>query len=308
MYTGVFRYGGDDWHKGSYEVLIPTELYDKVQVLMGWVNAKTIDSISTTRGRYYPYKSLLLCKTCKFNITAYTKPKTLASGQPAEYVFYTCTKKNKNLKCNEPQLSSILVEHEIKSRMKDYEITEEDGVVCNKWLERYYDDSLKKKNQYKPEWLRDRKIAKEALDTLDEKLEKHVISDERYLERAAKHAAVLARTKELLDGTSTDAVRWLELAKETFASITNIGDVFEVANDEERRHLMMYLGSNWYLGNKKVALTPREPLNLLHKSNRYPDWRAVTFQVWNYFVSSNFEEPQYPLSVGKHLQKSAKTL
>ncbi len=45
----------------------------------------------------------------------------------------------------------------------------------------------------------------------------------------------------------------------------NVGDVFEMANDEERRRLMMYLGSNWYLTNKKVALTPRNPLNLLSK-------------------------------------------
>ncbi|MCA9330188.1 hypothetical protein KDA11_06055, partial [Candidatus Saccharibacteria bacterium] len=78
----------------------------------------------------------------------------------------------------------------------------------------------------------------------------------------------------LLDSANTEAERWLELAKETFNSVTNVGDVFEMANDEERRRLMMYIGSNWHLGNKKVALTPREPLSLLHRNNSETIWRA----------------------------------
>jgi hypothetical protein len=67
----------------------------------------------------------------------------------------------------------------------------------------------------------------------------------------------------------------LELAKETFSSVTNIGDVFDMANDEERRRLMMYIGSNWYLTNKKVVLTPREPLSMLRQSTVKTNWRAI---------------------------------
>ncbi len=272
-YTGVFKYGGETWHQGTYEPLISVELYDKVQLAMGWAKAP-IDKTATTSGRFYPYKGLLLCKTCKFNVTAYTKPKKLAGGQSAEYVFYTCTKKNRNIKCQEPQLSSVLIGQEIKSRMQEYEISQTDGAECNNWLEHYYSDYISKKNQYKPQWLRERKEAQKALDVLDEKLERGIITDERYKVRAEKHEAMLARTTELLEGANTDAARWLELAKETFAGVTNIGDVFEMANDEERRRLMMFLGSNWYLTNKKVELTPRRPLDLLRHSDRNLVWRA----------------------------------
>jgi hypothetical protein len=59
-----------------------------------------------------------------------------------------------------------------------------------------------------------------------------------------------------------------------------------MANDKERRQLMMFIGSNWYLSNKKVDLTPRRPIDLLHKSNRNTDWRAVAMNVWNYFVDT----------------------
>ncbi len=81
-------------------------------------------------------------------------------------------------------------------------------------------------------------------------------------------------TIQLLEETNTDAEAWLELAKETFNSVINIGDGFEMANDAERRRLMRYVGSNWYLGNKKVVLTPREPLSMLCQSTQNPNWRA----------------------------------
>jgi hypothetical protein len=152
-------------------------------------------------------------------------------------------------------LSDILLEQEIKARMQEYEITEADATECN-------------------EWLKDQKTAQKALDVLDEKLENKVITDERYKQRAAKHEATLARTNQLLSSANTDAERWLELAKETFNGVVNVGNVFEMANDEKRRRLMVHLGSNWYLTNKKVALTPRKPLNLLSKSDRNLDWRA----------------------------------
>lgn len=123
-------------------------------------------------------------------------------------------------------------------------------------------------------WLRQQKEARAALDTLDQKLETGIITDERYKARAVKHEETLARTTKLLSDSDADAKRWLELAKEIFNSVVNLGEVFETANDEERRRLMMYLGSNWYLGNKKVTLTRREPLSLLHKSDRDQFWRA----------------------------------
>ena len=273
--TGVFQYdGGKEWHKGTYEPLISVDLYDKIQVAMGWVKPRDHEKPATTSGRYYPYKGLFLCKTCKFNVTAYTKSKKLASGAEAEYVFYTCTKKSKKIKCGEQQVAANDLEQDIEANMREYEITEADGVECSGWLDRHYKDYLKKTHQDRPQWLRDRQKAQKALDVLDEKLENGVITDERYKERSAIHAETLARTNKLLNTANTDAERWLELAKQTFNSVVNIGDVFEMANDTERRQLMMYVGANWYLTNKKVALTPRKPLNLLHNRASDTSWRA----------------------------------
>jgi len=60
----------------------------------------------------------------------------------------------------------------------------------------------------------DQQKARTALDTLDEKLAVGTITDERYKARAEKHEETLARTKRLLEGSSSDAKAWLELSNE----------------------------------------------------------------------------------------------
>ena len=271
-YTGVFKYGGEEWHQGTYKPLISVELFDQVQVGMGW--KKRNGKPNTTSGRHYVYKGLLLCETCHFNVTAYTKPKTLASGKEAEYIFYTCTKKSTSITCKEPQISGVSITDEIKRNLSEYEISETEGLECTKWLEVYYKDYVANKSKFVNSWKKDQREAKAAMDILDEKLESGIISDERYKSRVTVHEETLARTTKQLANVNQDARQWFELASKTFSSVVNLSEVFDLANDNERRQLMQYVGSNWTLGNKKVALTARRPLDLLHSSNRNPNWRA----------------------------------
>ena len=272
VYTGVFKYGSPEYHQGSYEPLISIELFNKVQEAMGWVRQRKTPH--STAGRYHPYKGLLMCGTCHFNVTAYDKDKLLASGTQVSYEYYTCTKKSRTVKCKEPPIAADELTEAIKISMSDYEISETDANTCYKFLDEHFESYIKTQNRYRDTWLRENRAARKALDVLDKKLEDGVISDERYKNRSQHHEAILARTTELLNTTDQDAERWLELAKELFSGVVNLGDVFEGAEDIERRELMKHLGLNWFLSNKKVALTPREPLQLLHVSNRNQSWRA----------------------------------
>lgn len=272
MYTGVFKYGSPEWHQGSYEPLISPELYDRVQAALGW--AKKREAPSTTSGRFYPYKGLLLCGTCKFNVTAYTKAKKLADGSTKEYEFYTCTKKNKAVVCGEPQVSDQILAQEIAAEIGKFEISEADAQECLGYLRTFYEEYVGQRNRYRDVWQRELGEAQKALDVLDEKLETGIMSDDRYKARRSVHEDTVARTTKLLAGSNNDAEKWLELASEVFSGVVNIGAVFEMANDQERRELMKFVGSNWYLTNKKVVLTAREPLNLLRDSRGNQFWRA----------------------------------
>jgi hypothetical protein len=251
---------------------VSADLFDRVQQAMGWAKGRSV--AATTRGAFYAYKGVPMCGTCGMNITAYTKPKQLASGEPVSYSYYTCTKKSKMLECHEPQLSEHEMEETIKDELNKYEISAADGEICKLLVHNVYDDYKKSEGRYEEVWRHDLYESQKALDLLDEKLEKGVITDERYKARSAKHEEIIARTTELLNKATTDAERWLELCNETFSGVTNIGEVFEVAEPEERREIMQFLGLNWTLSNKKVAVTPRQPLDLLYLPNRNPEWRA----------------------------------
>jgi hypothetical protein len=90
-YTGWFKRGGAEWVKGEYEPLIDNDLRDRVMVAMGWRKQRKNYS---TKGAFYAYKGVPRCGTCSMNITAYTKPKVLATtGEMASYTFYVCTKR-----------------------------------------------------------------------------------------------------------------------------------------------------------------------------------------------------------------------
>ncbi len=270
-YTGVFKYGGEGWQQGTYEPLISVELYTQVQVSMGWV--RTAKRASTAK-RNYPYKGVLVCDECGFNITAYSKDKELASGVIESYVFYVCTHKSKVKQCKQPQLARHAIEAEIKARTSEFETTPEESSKCLEYINQFYVERLKQRNQYLSIWKQDHKEATDKIVALDEALETRTISPERYKVRVAEHEATQVRTKELIEKSSQDAERWLELATEVFTGVVNIGTSFEHGNDDERRQLMLMLGLNWTLGNKKVALTPREPLNALRHNNENTIWRA----------------------------------
>ncbi len=270
VYKGVYKHGGT-WHVGNYPHIISPDLYDRVQVAMSW-SKKRISH--TTKGRFYPFKGVMICATCGFNVTAYTKDKLLASGIEQSYVFYTCTKKSKIIKCDEPQLPKEELTTAIKAEISDYEISGKAAEQCKAMLHNLFDDYQSHQNRYIEVWQHNQQQAKKALNTLDQKLETGVITDERYMARSAKHEQVVARTTQQLESSGKEAERWLELANELFTSVTDIGEVFEMADEEEKRKIMLHLGSNWTLGNKKAALTVREPLSLLHKSNRHSNWRA----------------------------------
>lgn len=77
VYTGTFWHGGE-WHRGTYPALISVELYDAVQVAMGWASKSKRNSFHDLN---FVYKGPFLCPTCGHVVTAYTKTKTLSSGQ-----------------------------------------------------------------------------------------------------------------------------------------------------------------------------------------------------------------------------------
>jgi len=112
FYYGHFRYGGEI-HEGKHQPVVSKKIFDKAQEIL------------KQRGRPHhkqknepqPFCGLLSCASCGMMITGEYKVKKQQNGNVHEYIYYHCTKKNKNVKCEEScirqeelnrQLSSLI--------------------------------------------------------------------------------------------------------------------------------------------------------------------------------------------------------
>lgn len=270
-YCGVFKYGGDEWHQGTYEPLISTELYDHVQLALGWAKQRARNS---THGRSYAYKGPFVCGTCNHNITAYIHQKKLRRGGIAEYTYYTCTKKSKVVDCKEPQITEQQLEQLILDEVSKIKINEQEAATCISLLKKYHHEQVNNRVTLLEVWKKDQLEARKKMDKLLELRINSEIDAEQFNSYKLKYEETLARTTALIADTNTDANEWLELAENFFSNTVTLTETFEMADVEEKRRLLMELGSNWVLSNKKVRFTPRKPYDLLINRTDYTVWRA----------------------------------
>ena len=272
-YTGYFSYGGDRLYKGTYPAIVTPERFERVQVAMGWAKPVQEPRPTDTSGRPYLVKGMMRCGTCGCNITAYTKLKKVATtGEFREYVYVKCTHKSHALQCRESQMPEAELVRQIQQRLSAMEIREEDAHGCLAPLQALYRTYISNGDMHLDQWRTAAGAARRALDMLDEKLEAGVISDARYKERAALHEEVIRKAEAAASaGNHHDkaAREWFELAEKLLRSAIDIGDTFAMADLDERRRLMRYVGSNWTLAKKNVCMKPKRPVSLILRFKRH---------------------------------------
>jgi hypothetical protein len=145
FYIGLFRYGGEI-HEGKHEPIISKKLFDEAQEMLkqrGQPERKP-------QNEPQPYCGLISCASCGMMITGEYKVKKQKNGNVHEYIYYHCTKKNKNIKCLEPcirekeldrQLSSLIqkvslpknwAEELLKMAQKDFKNSAQSLTACVK--------------------------------------------------------------------------------------------------------------------------------------------------------------------------------
>ncbi len=92
FYYGLIRYNGE-YFEGKHEPIITKKLFDKVrEVMKRKSKPQKVDKM-----KFFLYRGFFNCGECGFTITADRKIKP--SGK--QYVYYYCTKKNPNHKCDQ---------------------------------------------------------------------------------------------------------------------------------------------------------------------------------------------------------------
>lgn len=262
-YYGVYWHGGD-WHIGQYDHLITKDLFDKVQVAMGW---KTKRVRNTTSGQAYPFKGIVTCGGCGYNITAYNKPKKLTNGQEVNYHYYSCTRKSKTVKCTEPQITADQLEIELFKEISKLVIKPEEAAECIRLLRFYHEETVNNRSHRLSEWRSNQAETEKKLSRLLEMRMDNELDHDEFLQEKKRLSDHLVRTKEQIDNVHNNADEWLELAESFFTSTITLSETFSIASADEKRQLLNELGSNWKLSDRKVVFTPRKPYDSICYAN-----------------------------------------
>ncbi len=110
FYIGLFKYAGEI-HEGKHEPIISKKLFDEAKEML----RKRGQPERKPQNEPQPFCGLISCASCGMMITAENKTKRQKNGNVHHYVYYRCTKKRKDFKCNELSLRSEEVDEQLSS-------------------------------------------------------------------------------------------------------------------------------------------------------------------------------------------------
>ncbi|MBI4098207.1 MAG: recombinase family protein [Candidatus Levybacteria bacterium] len=300
MFTDPFYYGEFEyplksgvWHKGKHEPMITEEEFEKVQTLLGRKGRPR------PRTRIFDYTGLLscgecgaaitaeekfqiICPSCKFkfasqNKSACPKCKTLIEemNNPTllHYVYYHCTKR-KNPNCTQgsirledlnKQFDELLSRIQISERFKDWAI---------KYLNELNDKEIGDRSAIQNSVQEAYKDCVQRIDNLvklkisPQNSDGSLLSDEEFKSQKETLMAEKERLKERL-GDSDDRVnKWVEFSEKTFNFACHARYWFTNGDTQEKREILVALGSNLTLKDKIVRVDLEKPLQFIEETKK----------------------------------------
>lgn len=238
-------------YPAEYQAIITMEEYEKVQLLLG--------SRGNKRHRtkqHFELRGLLKCGECGCSITAERHLKNLKNGTSAIYTYYHCTKKKGGCKQGGvkedelfEQLDEILSQYELSDELYNW------GVKAIKAIGK---DELTLRNKRQELQFGTIKEIQKRLDTLLNNLEEGYLDGETYAERSKVLQKQLATVQKRQEEAAERARNWYEIVGVTLERLNNASEKFRKGDLKLRRDILLTIGYNPLLVDRKVQMTPNK--------------------------------------------------
>lgn len=257
-YYGYFRYKGE-LCEGNYTPLISKGLFDTVQ------SALSIRSKPSNSKWRHPYNELAHCASCGCCVTTTVKTKYFKrTSNNATYIYHHCTHRRGN--CTQPAISFKELESQLASHIEQITLDEEVWALGIKLLKSKHAEhtndhmdkltSLQKKYNFLQEKL-NRLITMRADEELTK--EEFIVQKELLLEEQAN-------IKAIMNDNQDSSHNWLELAENFLNTAFYAREIMTTGTVEEKKNLVLSIGENLLLKDKKIIFTFRKPYDILLKS------------------------------------------
>lgn len=257
-YYGYFYHAGE-FFKGNYEPIISKELFDVAQN-----GLKLRSKPKYTRNTDITYNGLIKCPECGCAVTTTTKIKYYkGTNRVVKYTYLHCTRRKGE--CSQPPINLDDFEKQIIQKIKDISI---DKKVWSLGIR-----LLKEKN--KEERIRDKKRLEKLHKELEiVRLKFNNLIDMRANEELSKkeffiQKELYLREQARIDGLIKDlrdsSDNWLELAEAFLNTAFYARKIMQSNNMEKKRNLIMCVGENLFLEDKKLDFRFKKPFDILLK-------------------------------------------
>lgn len=260
FYFGVFEFplGSGNFYQGHHEPMITKEEYERIQILMG--NRK----YKRPKRKNFKYTGIMRCAECGAMITSEEKFKHLKNGKTLYYIYYRCTKR-KDPNCTQKTIEEKKLEEQISQIISKIHIPDSFKV----WAI----DILKKENQ-KETKERDVELANiqreltKCENQLNNLLDAY-LTGEFPKEQVSEKQKSLNKTKldlenkkrELMDKSSS----WLNEVNTLFDFARTAKEKFDNGSPEDKKRILVALGSKPQLKDRKLSLEFEKPIIFLNQ-------------------------------------------
>lgn len=254
FYYGSFEWprGSGNWYQGKHDAMITPEEYDKVQILLG------------QRGRPRPkrhvfaFAGTMKCGECGLSITAESRTKVQKNGNVHHYTYYHCTKKR--VPCSQGSIEESALNAQIIKCLTSLQIPDEFHKWAMKWMEH---ENAKEREIREDVRAARQKAYDQAVRILDRYMEMRVrdeLTEEEYRLKKALALKEKARCFALLNDTDAQITRGVHNMETALNFVVHAKEEFERGDLEKRRRILLALGSNLSLKDKKLSIDLEETL------------------------------------------------
>lgn len=248
FYTGYFYY---KWElvKWIHEQIISIEEFNRVQTLLSkWWKSKPIK-------RDFSYTWMIDCWICGCRITWEVKNKYIkATQETKEYIYYHCTKKKKDICCNQWSIKIEDLEQQISSILKSIEIEPE----FKNWVfatikENYRNEFETRINIY--ENLNKTIISEEKrLKNLTDMLLDELIDKETFTLKKNEIQEKIISLNDKKNNVDLKGQKSQTITESIFDFTINVVESFNSWNIQRKKDILNSLGKNFVLKDWILAL------------------------------------------------------
>lgn len=261
VYNGDFKWKGKVY-KGVHEALVNKSTWKQCQDILSRNPNKSQANRYNTLSFFF--RGLLICGECGRTVTFERKKK--------KYVYCRCTKHNTNCK-QKPVREKVLLD-QTEDIIKQINVPKEVVEFVTEALKESFELKRETYNKrIKSLKIENSKIESKLDKLYDDRLESKI--DEEMYDRTYSSLKIKkARITAELDKFDKANHEYQNIGLEILELAKNVSRIYRQANDEEKKQMLGFLLSNFYLMDGKLIPNWKKPFELLVKHTSCSEWQA----------------------------------